>query len=73
MEIANERFSLKTIRIHRGMTLEEAAELMGVTPRTILNYENGTTSPNLRKALALSSIYRFPIQMIDFNQQRKEE
>lgn len=41
-----ERNDFTRLREQAGLTLEQAASLLAVTPRTVYRYENGTSQPN---------------------------
>ena len=47
---------IKTIRIKMNLTQEEFGNLLGVTRRTLINYEKGTQEPNNSKLLHIKSI-----------------
>lgn len=54
------QISLAAARVNAGLNQIEASELIGITPKTLRNYENGTTvipAPRLRKA---AKIYGIP-------------
>ncbi len=38
--------SLKAMRVNTGLTQNEVASLMGVTPKTIQNWESGISAPD---------------------------
>jgi transcriptional regulator with XRE-family HTH domain len=48
---------LLEIRNSKGMTQKQLAERLGVTIRTITNYENGSREPNIKTLIALTQIF----------------
>ena len=69
------KFSFKTVRTHRGLTLDEAAKHIGISAATLSNYENGVTSPNLETILKMASVYKWCPTMMYFSKEdqiRKE-
>ena len=56
------RVSLKAARINAGYTQKQAADLVGVTPSTIIKWESGKTFPKADKFAELCKIYK-----ADFN------
>lgn len=53
-----EKISIKAARINAGYTQREAAKEFGVTPRTLGNWENGTTIPSWSKVKEMESLYK---------------
>lgn len=59
--------NLKYIRLIRGYTLTNVGKLLGKTPNTISNWENGKASPPIEDALQLCEIYGITIdQLVGF-------
>ncbi len=54
------QISLEAARVNAKMTQTEAAEKMGVSKQTILNWEKGRVSPRISDIKMLSSIYNIP-------------
>jgi len=52
---------LRTVRTRRGMTLVEVAEQTGISKSTLSRLETGQRRPTLELLLALSMIYRAPL------------
>lgn len=48
---------LTELRIHKGVTQEEAANALGVSNKTVSKWENGTSSPDLSMLVALADYY----------------
>lgn len=51
------KFTLKQARILVGLTLEEAANDLGITKNTLISYEKYRTIPNIRVGRAMASLY----------------
>jgi transcriptional regulator with XRE-family HTH domain len=60
------RFSekLKEARRARGMTQAEFGELLGVTPRMIIEYEKGSRRPHRRKVQEFADILEVPVEYL---------
>ena len=43
------RWTIKALRVNKGMTQSEMAELLGVTKKTIGAWENGKSMPSIDK------------------------
>lgn len=54
------KISLAAARVNANKTQREVADLMGVNVSTIINWENGKTSPNIEQFVKLCSIYNCP-------------
>lgn len=51
------RFSLRSARAYADMTLQEAAEKLGVSYSTLRNWEMGKTEPKASVISQLSALY----------------
>lgn len=58
------QISLSAARVNAELTQAEVADKMGVTKRTIINWEKGVIKPNAASLNMLSSIYRIPVDYI---------
>ena len=58
------KISLAAARVNAGLTQAETAEKMGVTKRTIINWEKGIVNPNATSLNMLSLIYKIPVDYI---------
>lgn len=58
------QISLTAARVNAKLTQEEAAAKMGVTKRTIINWEKGNVKPNAASLNMLSMIYKIPVDYI---------
>jgi transcriptional regulator with XRE-family HTH domain len=51
---------LRTARMREGMTVREAAEVIGMSHATLVKYENGTLPLPIDRAAALARAYNIP-------------
>lgn len=58
------KVSLKAARVNAEMLQKDAAALLGVTPETLANWENGKTGPRATILAKISEIYKVPIDLI---------
>lgn len=58
------QISLAAARVNAKMTQEEVALKMRVSKRTIINWENGATTPSFADIDMLSDIYGIPVDNI---------
>lgn len=54
------KISLAAARVNAGMTQAEVAGKMGVSKKTIINWEKGVVKPSFANLYTLSSLYRIP-------------
>lgn len=65
----NEKYpsiSLKAARVNAGLTQAEAALSLGISKKTLQNYEEGVTFPTMQKVKEISVLYNFPKDYIFF-------
>lgn len=60
------KISLASARVNARLTQREVAEKLGVSNVTIVNWENGRSSPNIVQANILYDLYRRPKDSIIF-------
>jgi len=58
------KISLCAARVNAGLSQKEAAMKIGITVKTLQNYENGKTSPNWNTVRKIEKAYAFPIDYI---------
>ena len=58
------KVSLKAARVNAELTQEEAANALGKSKQTIVNWENGTTDIKFKDLERLAELYKVPIEMI---------
>ena len=61
--------NLRTLRLAKGMTQEEAAAQLHVTRQTISSYESGRTRPDVETLVHLAQIYRVSLKEILYGTQ----
>ena len=52
--------TLRAARINAGLSASEVAEKIGVSSKTVCNWELGKTKPRFNQVKALCSIYQVP-------------
>jgi len=60
------KYSLRAIRINKGVTQEEAAQNIGVSVETLANYEKGNTYPDIPILKRMEVYYGVSYNDIDF-------
>lgn len=55
------KVSLKAARVNANLTQKEACKALGITQKTLLNYESGATMPNWETVDKMSRLYGIPI------------
>ena len=58
------KITLKAARVNAELTLDEAAERIGKSKQTIVNWETGKAEIRYRDLLKLSEIYELPVAYI---------
>ena len=58
------KITLKAARVNAELTLDEAAERIGKSKQTIVNWETGKAEIRYRDLLKLSEIYELPVEYI---------
>lgn len=59
------RISLEAARVNAELLQKDAAKLIGISLKTLQNYENGKTKPNWDTLIKMSDIYNIPIGMLN--------
>ncbi|MDO5135214.1 MAG: helix-turn-helix domain-containing protein [Eubacteriales bacterium] len=72
MDLKKIGFFLKELRKGTGITQEQAAEIFGVTPRTVSRWETGRNMPDLGILIQIAEYYDVEIKEI-LNGERKSE
>lgn len=60
------KLSLKTAREVKGLKQTEAAELIGVSPDTLGNYERGKSYPDIPVLRKIEEVYGVPYDRLIF-------
>lgn len=50
--------TLKAARVNQGLTQRQAAELLGISPDTLSNYENGRSYPDVKVIRKIEEVYQ---------------
>lgn len=58
------QISLEAARVNAKMTQQEASSAMNVNRSTIVNWENGRTTPDAAQFIQLCKIYGCPMDVI---------
>jgi transcriptional regulator with XRE-family HTH domain len=60
------KISMRAARVNAGLSQKEAAIRLGVSNKTIGNWENGITFPPADKIPAICELYGVPYDQINF-------
>ena len=60
------KITLKAARVNAGFTQKQAANKLKVNQRTVLNWENGTSSPTSKMIDRICELYGFDYNEISF-------
>ncbi|MFR1698757.1 MAG: helix-turn-helix domain-containing protein [Anaerovoracaceae bacterium] len=60
------KFTLKSAREIKGYTQEKAANMIGISPDTLSNYERGKSYPDVPVLRKIESIYGVPYNRLIF-------
>ena len=69
MSYFNMKWRLCACRVNAGYTQKEVAEIVGVSEKTIIDWEAGRTAIKMEKAQILSELYRIPLAYMDFSKE----
>lgn len=58
--------TLKAARVNKGLTQSEAAQLLNISPSTLLKYEKGKTFPDVAVLKRIEQLYDVTYNDIDF-------
>ena len=58
--------TLKSARVNKGYTQEEAAKLIGITKDTLSNYERGKSFPDVPIIKRIEDVYGVPYSGLKF-------
>jgi len=56
-----ETLTLRAIRVNRGLSLEQASTLIGISKDTLSNYERGDTYPDVPILKRIENVYNVSI------------
>ena len=60
------KISLKAARVNAGLTQEQAADRIGIARQTLVNYETGKTSPDIKTLRRIADVYGIDKDRISF-------
>lgn len=60
------KITIKAARVNVGLSQKEAAERLGVSNKTLGNWENGITYPPVDKIPDICNLYGVPYDMLNF-------
>ncbi|MFB5761010.1 helix-turn-helix domain-containing protein [Paenibacillus medicaginis] len=63
----DQRLTFRNVRHMRGITLTHAAKHIGITPKSLSDYEKDVGTMPLDIALKLLDLYEFPRKSLVFN------
>lgn len=63
------KWRLCACRVNAGYTQREVAEILGMSEKTIIEWEAGRISPKMDKAQKLSELYMMPLAYMDFSKE----
>lgn len=58
--------TLKAARVNAGLTQQEAADALGISRKTLGNYEQGTRYPKIETIQKIEKLYDMPYTDIKF-------
>ena len=60
------KITIRAARVNVGLSQKEAADRLGVSNKTLGNWENGITYPPVDKIPAICALYGVPYDMLNF-------
>jgi DNA-binding XRE family transcriptional regulator len=69
MSYFDRKWRLCACRINAGYKQEEVAEILGVTPKTVVAWEQGHNAMKMSTAQKLSELYQIPLAYMDFSKE----
>ena len=61
-----DKMTLKSLRVNVNMTQEEVAKILGVSQKTLSNWENGVTFPDQPAIEKICELYGVSYDFINF-------
>lgn len=58
------KITLQAARVNAGLTLEQAAQALGINVKTLHNWEHGKTEPRASQLATISEKYGIPADYI---------
>ena len=69
MNFFERKWRLRACRVNAGYTQREVAQSIGVAEKSVLDWENGYSTPSMEKAQKLSELYMVPLAYMDFSKE----
>nr|DAP22369.1 MAG TPA: helix-turn-helix domain protein [Bacteriophage sp.] len=60
------KLTLRAARVNKGLTMAEAAQRLGVSPKTLWLWEHGDRLPNQKYIPAICGLYGLSYDLINF-------
>ena len=60
------KISIRAARVNAGFSQKDAADLLGVSNKTLGNWEKGITFPSADKIPAICELYGVPYDLLNF-------
>jgi len=60
------QISMRAARVNAGLKIEDVAKALGVSGKTVGNWENGSIEPRISQCVKMSKLYGLPIDNIIF-------
>lgn len=60
------KHTIRDLRVRAGMTQETAAAKLGITKRTLVNWESDSSVLSYRKMQIIAEVYNIPLDYIFF-------
>lgn len=73
MDYANAKWKLRACRAQAGYSQAEVAKFVGVTDKSLVDWENGYSSPTMEKAQKLVELYEIPLEHMDFSKEGNKQ
>lgn len=65
-DFVKDGITLKAARVNKGLTQKKAAEMLGISEYTLINYEKGKSSPDVYVLKKIENLYEVPYHKIIF-------
>lgn len=61
-----QKITLAAARVNAQLTQEKAADALRISRQTLIGYEKGDNAPDIHMAMAMSDLYKMPLDNIFF-------
>ena len=69
MSFFDRKWRLSACRVQVGYTQREVAKKLGVSVKSVADWETGKASPRMEYAQQLSELYKMPLAYMDFSKE----